>query len=434
MVAHSPDPAGLAAATTAEHVCRSCGEPLALTMVDLGASPLCERFLRADQLDEMEPFYPLRVEVCQTCFLAQVPAYVAPEDIFTDYAYFSSFSDSWLAHARRYADTMVQRLGLGPSSLVAELGSNDGYLLANFVERGIPVVGIEPAANVARDAEARGVRTIVRFFGRQLAEELVASGMRADLIAANNTLAQIPDLNDAVAGLALLLADDGLITIEVPHLLRLMEGNQFDTIYHEHFSYFSVLSLRALFERHGLRIVDIERLPTHGGSLRVFLQHARGRSEGAAVTAVVDEELQAGLGNPRGYHAFAERVGRVRRDVLTFLIDQRSQGRTVVGYGAPGKANTLLNYCGIRPDLLPFIVDRNPYKHWRFSPGTRIPIYPPDALIEARPDVVWILPWNLRAEIVDQLGDAVAGWGGSFMVAIPSLEIIHPRKPEALRP
>jgi predicted TPR repeat methyltransferase len=403
-------------------------------MVDLGASPLCERFLRADQLDDMEPFYPLRVEVCEACFLAQVPAYVAPEDIFTDYAYFSSFSDSWLAHARRYVDTMVERLGLGPASLVAELGSNDGYLLANFVERGIPVLGIEPAANVARDAEARGVRTVVRFFSRMLAEELAASGVRADLIAANNTLAQIPDLNDAVAGLALLLADDGLITVEVPHLLRLLEGNQFDTIYHEHFSYFSVISLRALFERHGLRIVDVERLSTHGGSIRVHVQHASGRSEGAAVASAVEEELQAGLGVPRGYEAFAERVGQVRRDVLAYLIEQRRLGRTVAGYGAPGKANTLLNYCGIRPDLLPLIVDRNPYKHGRFTPGTRIPIEAPDALLKARPDIVWILPWNLRAEIVDQLGDAVAGWGGSFMVAIPALEVIQPRQQEGQRP
>ena len=402
-------------------------------MVDLGASPLCERFLRADQLDEMEPFYPLRVEVCETCYLAQVPAYVAPEEIFTEYAYFSSFSDSWLAHARRYADTMVERLGLGPTSLVAELGSNDGYLLANFVERGIPVLGIEPSVNVARQAEARGVRTLVRFFGRQLAEELVASGMRAHLIAANNTLAQIPELNDAVAGLALLLADDGLLTVEVPHLLRLMEGNQFDTIYHEHFSYFSVLSLRALFERHGLRIVELERLSTHGGSLRVHVRHALGRSEGAAVAAAVEEELQAGLGEPRGYTAFAERVGHVRRDVLSFLIEQRSLGRTVAGYGAPGKANTLLNYCGVRPDLLPLIVDRNPYKHGRFTPGTRIPIEGPDALLEARPDVVWILPWNLRDEIVSQLGDAVASWGGSFLVAIPAVELIDPRQHDGQR-
>jgi predicted TPR repeat methyltransferase len=418
---------------SAQHACRSCGEPLRLTMVDLGASPLCERFLRADQLDEMEPFYPLRVEVCESCYLAQVPAYVTPEAIFTDYAYFSSFSDSWLMHARRYADTMVERLDLGPASLVAELGSNDGYLLANFVERGIPVMGIEPAANVAREAEARGVRTLVRFFGRELAEELVASGIRADLIAANNTLAQIPDLNDAVAGLALLLADDGLITVEVPHLLRLMEGNQFDTIYHEHFSYFSVLSLRALFERHGLRIVDIERLSTHGGSLRVHVQHAPGRSEGAAVAAAVQEELLAGLGDPRGYTAFAERVGQVRRDVLAFLIEQQRLGRTVVGYGAPGKANTLLNYCGVRPDLLPLIVDRNPYKHGRFTPGTRIPIDEPKALLEARPDIVWILPWNLRDEIVGQLGDEVAGWGGTFMVAIPALELIDLRKSEGQR-
>jgi predicted TPR repeat methyltransferase len=408
------------------HRCRSCGQPLALTLVDLGASPLCERFLRADQLDEMEPFYPLRVEVCEACFLAQLPAYVTPEAIFTDYAYFSAFSDSWLAHARQYAEAMVARCGLDASSLVVEVGSNDGYLLTNFVERGIPVLGIDPAANVARDAEARGVRTLVRFFSRQVADELVSQGVRADLIAGNNVLAQIPDLNDFVAGLAVLLADDGLLTIEVPHLLRLMEGNQFDTIYHEHFSYFSVLSLRALMERHGLRIVDLDRLSTHGGSLRLYVQHAAGRTEGAAVGAAITEELRAGMGDASGYRAFGERVAQVRRDVLAFLIEQQRTGRRVAGYGAPGKANTLLNYCGIRPDLLEFTVDRNPYKHGRFTPGTRIPIFEPDRLIEARPDVVWILPWNLRSEIMAQLGDAVSGWGGSFLVAIPALEVINP--------
>ena len=421
------DPSDIAGVAT--HACRSCGEPLRLVLVDLGASPLCERFLRPDQLDEMEPFYPLRVEVCEACFLAQLPAYVSPEAIFTEYAYFSSFSDSWLAHAERYADEMIRRLDLSSASLVVEVGSNDGYLLSYFVTRGIPSLGIDPAANVARAAEARGVPTIARFFGRELAAELVRSGRRADLIAGNNVLAQVPDLNDFVAGLALLLADDGLLTIEVPHLLRLLEGNQFDTIYHEHFSYFSVLACRPLFARHGLRIVDVDRLETHGGSLRLHVRHTAGTNEGPRVAEVVDEELAAGMGEAAGYLAFAERASQVRRDILDFLIEQRSLGHTVAGYGAPGKANTLLNYGGVRPDLLPFTVDRNPYKHGRFTPGTRIPILAPEALAAARPDYVWILPWNLRDEIVAQLRDTVAAWGGAFVVAIPRLEIIEAGPP-----
>ncbi len=390
-------------------------------------SPLCERFLRLDQLDEMEPFYPLRVEVCEQCFLAQLPAYVAREEIFREYAYFSSYSDSWLVHSARYAEDMTRRLDLTSSSLVVEVGSNDGYLLRSFVTRGIPVLGVEPAANVARAAEGQGVSTLVEFFGRDLAEKLRRSGRRADLLIGNNVLAQVPDLNDFVAGLAVLLADDGLLTIEVPHLLRLMEGNQFDTIYHEHFSYFSMLALRRIFGRHGLTIVDVDCLETHGGSLRLHIRHSPGAAEGPRVVEVVEEELSAGMAAPSGYRAFSARVSEVRRDILAFLIEQRRLGRTVVGYGAPGKANTLLNYCGVRPDLLPFTVDRNPYKHGRFTPGTRIPILAPDALEAARPDYVWILPWNLRDEIVTQLRDTVSSWGGAFVVAIPRLEIIQAR-------
>jgi SAM-dependent methyltransferase len=415
-------------AASSSHACRFCGSPLRLELVDLGASPLCERFLRSDQLDEMEPFFPLRVEVCEVCFLAQLPAYVPPEDIFREYAYFSSFSDSWLAHASRYADEMVERLDLTVSSLVVEVGSNDGYLLRRFVEQGIPVLGIDPASNVARVAERNGVPTLAEFFGRNLAAGIVRSGRRADLIVGNNVLAQVPDLNDFVAGLAILLADDGLLTIEVPHLLRLMDGNQFDTIYHEHFSYFSVLALRRIFAAHGLAIVDLDRLETHGGSIRLHVRHGAGATSGARVDAAVDEEMTAGMGEASGYLAFAARVSRVRRDVLAFLIEQHRLGRTIAGYGAPGKANTLLNYCGVRPDLLPFTVDRNPYKHGRFTPGTRIPIRQPDALIAARPDYVWILPWNLRDEIINQLSDAVGGWGGAFVVAIPALEVIQARR------
>jgi predicted TPR repeat methyltransferase len=415
------------------HECRFCGSPLRLQLVDLGASPLCERFLRIDQLDEMEPFFPLRVEVCEVCFLAQLPAYVPPEDIFREYAYFSSFSDSWLSHASRYADEMVGRLGLTGSSLVVEVGSNDGYLLRRFVELGIPVLGVDPASNIASVAERNGVPTLAEFFGRDLATGIVRSGRRADLLVGNNVLAQVPELNDFVAGLAILLADDGLLTIEVPHLLRLIDGNQFDTIYHEHFSYFSVLALRRIFAAHGLTIVDLDRLETHGGSIRLHVRHAAGAQEGARVVAAVDEELAAGMGEPSGYHAFAARVSRVRRDILAFLIEQQRLGRTIAGYGAPGKANTLLNYCGVRPDLLPFTVDRNPYKQGRFTPGTRIPISAPEALTAARPDYVWILPWNLRDEIIGQLSDEVSSWGGAFVVAVPALEVIQAR-PSGRRP
>ena len=410
----------------AVHVCRFCASPLRLELVDLGVSPLCERFLRLDQLDEVEPFYPLRVQVCETCFLAQIPSYVAPEAIFSEYAYFSSYSESWLAHAAAYADEMVRRRDLTEASLVVEVGSNDGYLLRDFVARGIPVLGIEPALNVARVAEANGVPTIAQFFGQALAEELASAGRRADLLVGNNVLAQVPDINDFVAGLAILLADDGLITIEVPHLLRLMADNQFDTIYHEHFSYFSMLALRRIFGAHGLTVVDADRLATHGGSLRLHIRHSGQAEEGSRVVEIVEDELRTGMGDASGYRAFAARVAVLRRDVLAFLIEQRRLGRTIAGYGAPGKANTLLNYCGVRPDLLPFTVDRNPYKHGRFTPGMRIPIHPPAALVAARPDLVWILPWNLRDEIADQLRADVSSWGGTFLVAIPGLATMDP--------
>jgi hypothetical protein len=296
------------------------------------------------------------------------------------------------------------------------------------VDRGIPVLGIEPARNVARVAQEQGVRTLAVFFGRDVAAELVRSGRRADLVIGNNVLAQAPDLNDFVEGLRVVLADDGLLTIEVPHLLRLIAGNQFDTIYHEHFSYFSVLALRRIFAAHELTIVDLAELPTHGGSLRLFIRHAGGASEGPEVARVAADEIAAGLGVARGYLAFAERTAAVKRDLLAFLIEQRRRGRTVAGYGAPGKANTFLNYCGVRTDLLPFTVDRNPYKHGRFTPGTRIPVYAPEALSRTRPDFVWILPWNLRDEIVNQIGDEVGSWGGRFFVAIPQLEILEPDK------
>jgi hypothetical protein len=420
-----PDAPEAAPADRGTRACRFCGAPLHRTMVDLGMSPLCESFLTADRLDAMEPFYPLRAMVCETCFLVQLGEYVSPAAIFSEYAYFSSYSASWLEHAHRYAVAAIEQLGLGPNSLVVELGSNDGYLLRNFVGRGVPVLGIEPARNVAAAAEAAGVRTLPIFFSRTAAEELVRDYGRADLIAVNNVLAQIPALNDFVAGIAVLLKDEGLLTIEVPHLLRLIEHAEFDTIYHEHFSYFSLGTALSILERHGLVVVDVDELRSHGGSLRIHARHGSGRpAPSAEVERILQMEAEAGMSDPATYERFGTRVAQVKADLLEFLIGLRRDGRTVAGYGAPGKANTLLNYCGIRTDLLPFTVDRNPYKHGRFTPGTHIPIRHPDEIARVRPDFVWILPWNLRDEIVSQLAD-VRSWGGQFVVAIPSLTVME---------
>jgi SAM-dependent methyltransferase len=387
-------------------------------------SPLCESYVAAEDLDRMEPFYPLRVYVCEACLLVQLSEYVAPAQIFGEYAYFSAYSDSWVDHARRYAESVTRRFGLHGSSLVVEVGSNDGYLLQHFVTAGIPVLGIEPAANVAAAAEARGVRTMVRFFGRALAEELGVSGVRADLLVGNNVLAQVPDLNDFVAGLATLLAPRGLLTLEFPHLLRLLEENQFDTIYHEHFSYFSLLAARRIFDHHHLTIVDVEEIPTHGGSLRLYVRHAGPEAQtGPSVGALLDAERRAGLDGLERYLAFGRQVASTKRELLAALIELRSDGRTIVGYGAPGKANTLLNYCGIRTDFVAYTVDRNPYKQGRFTPGTHIPILSPERIRETRPDYVWIMPWNLRDEIAAQLA-YVREWGGRLMVAIPRVEVL----------
>jgi predicted TPR repeat methyltransferase len=412
------------------HDCRFCKARLEHVVIDLGVSPLCESFLEADQLDQMEPFYPLRVMVCDRCFLVQLPAYVTPDTIFTEYAYFSSFSDSWLEHARRYAEEMRRSLDLGPDSLVIELGSNDGYLLRNFVEMGVPVLGIEPAQNVAVAAEAAGVATLARFFDRELGVALRREGRQADLIACNNTLAQIPDINDFVAGIAELLAPEGTLTIEVPHLLRLLAENQFDTIYHEHFSYFSLASIRRILAHHGLEVVEVRELDTHGGSLRVYARHAPSTTVHPSVAELLTREQKAGLEDVATYAVFAERVAELKRSLLAFLIDLHRDGKTVAGYGAPGKANTLFNYCGIGPDLLPYTVDRNPYKQGRFTPGTRIPIHDPDRLVSARPDYVWILPWNLRREIAAQLS-FVREWGGRLFVAIPEPAVLDAGDPEA---
>jgi hypothetical protein len=399
--------------------CRFCSAPLGLTFVDLGMSPLCESFLRADQIRQMEPFYPLHVFACERCYLVQLEAFVPPDEIFTEYAYFSAYSTAWVEHAREYVEMIRSRLGLGADDLVVELASNDGYLLQHFVGTGIPILGIDPAANVAAAAEERGVPTLVAFFGRETAQRLVDEGRQASLIAGNNVLAQVPDLNDFVGGVAILLRPDGTATFEFPHLLRLIEGLQYDTIYHEHFSYFSFATTVEILQAHGLDAYDVEELWTHGGSLRVYAQHRDGpREVTSAVGELLRREEAEGLRSSARYERFAEDVKESKRSVLDLLIDLRREGKQVVGYGAPGKGNTLLNYCGIRTDLLDYTVDRNPYKHGLYTPGTHIPIHPPEKIDETRPDYILVLPWNLVDEISEQLS-YVADWGARLIVPIP---------------
>jgi SAM-dependent methyltransferase len=404
--------------------CRFCKAPVSQTFVDLGMSPLCESYLAAEELNRMERFYPLHAWVCGQCFLVQVEEYVRPDDIFGEYAYFSSYSDSWLSHARRYVDMIVDRLGLDRAARVVELGSNDGYLLQWFVPKGIPVLGIDPAANVAGAARAKGVPTLTLLFGPDTAPDVVAQHGHADLIVGNNVLAQVSDLNGFVAGMKILLAPGGTITMEFPHLMRLMEENQFDTIYHEHFSYFSFLTAEQIFAAHGLTLFDVEELPTHGGSLRIYARHAEDATKpvGPRVHELRAREETAGFRDLERYASFAEQVRETKRRLLEFLIGVRRQGKAVVGYGAPGKGNTLLNYCGIRTDFLDYTVDRNPYKHGKFTPGTHIPIAPPDRIFETRPDYVLILPWNLKDEIIEQMA-GIRAWGGQFVVPIPDVKV-----------
>ena len=411
--------------SSSEAACRICSSPLPHSFVDLGSSPLCESFLEAGQLNAMEPFYPLRVFVCERCFLVQLQEYVTPDEIFSEYAYFSSYSDSWLRHAKDYVEMAAERFGLDADSRVVEIASNDGYLLQYFVERGVPVLGIEPAANVAKAAEARGVPTEVLFFGDETARELVDRGKRADLLIGNNVLAQVPDLRGFVRGLEILLEPQGVITLEFPHLLELMNENQFDTIYHEHFSYFSLGTVEKLLASEGLTVFDVEKLASHGGSLRVFARHTQDESKPVEerVARVLADEEAAGLRDLAAYASFAEQVRETKRALLEFLIGVKREGKTVVGYGAPGKGNTLLNYCGIRTDFLDFTVDRNPYKHGRFTPGTRIPIHPPSLIREVKPDYLLILPWNLKDEIIEQEG-YIRQWGGRFVVPIPKVQVI----------
>ena len=404
--------------------CRFCGAVLRHTFVDLGMSPLCESYVLEENLNHMEPFYPLHVYVCDRCFLVQLDEYVSPEEIFTEYAYFSSYADSWVEHMRRYADMITDRLSLGKGSLVVEVGSNDGYLLQHFVDKGIPVLGIEPAANVARVAVEKGIPTHVTFFGEQTARELAADGKQADLICGANVLAQVPKPNDFVKGLRILLKPGGVVTIEFPHLMRLMAENQFDTIYHEHFSYFSFVSAERVFAAQGLTLFDVEEIPTHGGSLRIYACHADDSTK--PVTARIDglrrREVDAGLEHIETYASFEEQVKETKRKILAFLIEVKRAGKTVVGYGAPGKGNTLLNYCGIRADFIDFTVDRSTYKQGKFLPGTHIPIRHPDRIREVRPDYVLILPWNFRDEIMQQMA-YIREWGGKFVVPIPEVRV-----------
>jgi len=404
--------------------CRFCKSPLQHTLVDLGMSPLCESYLKTEQLNQMEPFYPLHVYVCESCFLAQLEEYVNPGAIFSEYAYFSSYADSWLQHAKNYTDLMVERFGINAGNHVVELASNDGYLLQYFVQKGVPVLGIEPAANVARSAIEKGVPTLIKFFGEKTALEMVEEGKQADLLIGNNVLAQVPDLNDFVKGMKILLKPRGIITMEFPHLMRLIEENQFDTIYHEHFSYFSFISVERIFAAHGLKIFDVEELTTHGGSLRIYASHADDSTKpaGQHVTELKNRELAGGLAGIDYYFSFGEKVKETKRKILEFLIKVKREGKLVCGYGAPGKGNTLLNYCGIRTDFLEYTVDRNPYKHGKYTPGTHIPIYHPDKIKETQPDYLFILPWNFKEEIMRQMS-YIKEWGGKFIVAIPEVKV-----------
>jgi hypothetical protein len=386
--------------------------------------PLCESYVSEDKLNQMEPFYPLHVFVCERCFLVQLHEYVSPAEIFSEYAYFSSYADSWVQHAKRYTEMIIERLGLGKDSFVVELASNDGYLLQHFVGKGIPALGVEPAANVAKVAMEKGIPTVTKFFGEQTARELVAERRCADLVLGNNVLAQVPNINDFVAGIKVLLAPHGVVTIEFPHLMKLMEENQFDTIYHEHFFYFSLMSSERIFAAHGLTLFDVEELPTHGGSLRIYGHHAEDKTHSVTerYRALVQREKTTGVERLDTYALFAEKVKETKRKLLEFLIEAKRKGKTITGYGAPGKGNTLLNYCGVRGDFIDYTVDRNTYKQGKFLPGTHIPIFTPEKIRETKPDYVLILPWNFKDEIMDQVG-YIREWGGQFIVPIQEVRV-----------
>ena len=406
-------------------VCRFCDQILEQIFVDLGMSPLANSYLTSAQLHQMEPFYPLRIYVCSDCLLVQAEEFESPDSIFGDYAYFASYSDTWLRHAKTYADMAIQRFRLNRNSLVVEIASNDGYLLQYFGALGIPVLGLEPAANVADAALTKGIPTMVRFFGEDTARDLVAQGMTADLLVGNNVLAHVPKLNDFVQGMKIVLKADGVITMEFPHLERLVQENQFDTIYHEHFSYFSFMVVEKIFATHGLTLFDVEELPTHGGSLRIYGRHTEDTSKpvGQRVINLRQREKDAGFASLQSYLSFAEKVKTAKYKLLNFLIKAKGEQKVIVGYGAPAKGNTLLNYCGIRSDFIDYTVDRSPHKQGHFLPGTHIPIHHPDKVKETKPDYLLILPWNLKDEVMEQMR-YIRDWGGRFLVPIPEVQVL----------
>ena len=405
-------------------VCRFCASPLSLTFCDLGMSPLSNAFVKPAEAHCSESFYPLHAYVCEKCFLVQLDKFETPENIFRDYVYFSSYSDSWLDHCRQYAEEMRAAVRLGPQSLVIEVASNDGYLLQFFRQANIPVLGIEPACNVAAAAVQKGIPTLSEFFGKALAQRLAADGHRADLVVANNVMAHVPELNDFVSGFREVLKPEGVLTLEFPHLLQLIEQHQFDTIYHEHFSYFSFTTAYGVLARHGLAVHDVKQIPTHGGSLRIHASPARaGRAASPRVAELLSHERCAGLDRAETYCSFSESVKKAKRALLTFLIEAKDSEKQVVGYGAPAKGNTLLNYCGIRTDLLDYTVDRSPHKQGLLLPGTRIPVFDPAKITETKPDYVLILPWNLKQEICDQMAN-IRSWGGKFVLPIPKVTVL----------
>ncbi len=405
--------------------CRFCGSTLKHTFIDLGMSPLCESYLTEDELNKMEPFYPLHLYVCQNCFLVQIQEYVNPENIFSEYAYFSSYSQSWLEHAKKYCEKMIEKFTFNENSFVVELASNDGYLLQYFVEKKIPVLGIEPAANVAKVAQEKKINTLVDFFTEELAKDITEKYRKADLIIGNNVLAQVPDLNDFIRGVKVLLAPGGITTFEFPHLIQLVKQRQFDTIYHEHFSYFSFFTIDKIFQYHGLKIFDVEELPTHGGSLRIYGCHIEDSAKYVSETVrlLKNKEMEEGITDMEYYSGFQEQIFGLKREILDFFIKAKNKNKKICGYGAPGKGNTLLNFCGIRTDFIDFTVDKNPYKQNKFLPGTHIPVYHPGKISEQKPDYIFILPWNLKNEIINQL-DYTRKWGAKFVIPIPNIEVI----------
>lgn len=404
--------------------CRFCDHPLENTFVNLGMSPLSNAYIKPQQINSAEKFYPLHAYVCNNCLLVQLEEFETPEEIFSDYAYFSSYSETWLDHAKKYTELVTARFNLNHNSQIVEIASNDGYLLQYFQQKGMSVLGIEPAANVAKVAETKGIPSLVKFFGVSTAEELVKAGKQADLLLGNNVLAHVPNLNDFVAGMKIVLKPAGIITMEFPHLLQLIKQNQFDTIYHEHFSYFSFLTVETIFAHHGIQLFDVQELPTHGGSLRIYGQHAGGKQPiSDRLCRLKEQEILAGLDQLATYQGFSEQVKATKRNLLEFLINAKKQGKIIVGYGAPAKGNTLLNYCGVRTDFIDYTVDRSPHKQGSFLPGTHIPIYHPDQVKETQPDYLLILPWNIKREIIEQMA-YIREWGGKFVVPIPKVEVI----------